>query len=312
MLGRTPNAIVFDPAQSGRAVAATSGAGAAFVARFDSGGTLRAATYLGGQGGASINGVATDSAGNIYVAGTTNSFDFPFTPGTLQPAPPNGNRNFFAAKLDTNLHLVYSTYLRGFSAVTGIAVDPSGRAVIAGMAAPGGAGAGPPLQCFATKLAPDAGSIVFSTIFGGTSGDTCSAVAADSAANTILAGQTSSPDYPRVGLGTQTKRQGYTNAVLTKLDPAGNLVYSGYLGGGDRDSASAVAVDAAGNIYVAGTTSSKDFPVTNGAYQTALASDCAYPSSVVVTGLIGTIFSYHTDDAFVTKFDPNGNLIFST
>ncbi len=97
-----------------------------------------------------------------------------------------------------------------------------------------------------------------------------------------------------------------------KFDPAGQLILSGYLGGSDQESAAGVAVDQAGNIYVAGTTASKDFPTTAGAYQTALSSHCAYPSSSVITGFIGTITEFRTDDAFVTKLDPAGNAIFAT
>jgi uncharacterized protein (TIGR03437 family) len=300
-LGRATTAIVFDPRIPGRAVAATAGAATAFLAKLDSAGAIFASTYLGGQGSTIIAGIATDADGFTYVTGFTSASDFPAT-----PVP---GASSFAAKLDWNLNPVWTSFLGAGQQAAGIAVDANGRAIVTGSTPASGANAA---SCFVTKLTPDGASTVFSTLFGGTGGDQCSFVAADAAGNTVVAGTSWSRNFPVVGGALRDVLQGYNDAVIAKFDPAGNLILSGYLGGSDRESAAGLSVDASGNIYVAGTTASKDFPTTTGAYQTALSSHCPYPSSSVNTGLIGTITNFDTDDAFVTKLDPSGNLIFST
>ena len=106
-------------------------------------------------------------------------------------------------------------------------------------------------------------------------------------------------------------------AFVVKLDPTGQLIYSTFFGGSqavsipggfenERDYGVAVAVDGEGNAYVAGYTSAKDFPTTQGAYQTSLAGNCAYPAFTIDTGLIGTISDYYADDVFVVKLSPDG------
>jgi hypothetical protein len=191
----------------------------------------------------------------------------------------------------------------------GIAVDGAGSAVVAG-AGPGAAGG--QWKCFAIKLKADGSGAIFDKTFGGSNGDICTSVASDAAGNSIVVGGTSSNDFPVTGNSALAQRKGARDALVAKLDAAGNLVLSGYLGGTDSDVASAAAMDGAGNIYVAGNTASKDFPATDGAYQTALSSKCPYPSSSVATGLIGTITAFNTDDGFLTKLDAGGNLIYST
>ena len=113
---------------------------------------------------------------------------------------------------------------------------------------------------------------------------------------------------------------------VQKLDSSGRQIYSTMFGGStpvqppggvgadrENDAGVAVAVDSAGNAYIAGTTSASDFPATTGAYQSTIAAGCAYPAFTTATGLIGTISSYYIDDAFVVKLTPDGkNARYST
>ncbi len=246
-----------------------------------------------------ISSLAVDSAGNIYVTGYTTSPDF--------PASSVSGASSFIAKFDPNLNLVYASMLASSQLATAIAVDASGSAAVTGWTYNT-----PHPVCFVSKLSPDGSQFTFSKTLGGSILDQCFSVASDSSGNTIVAGATSSIDFPIVGSPPGASRQGSSDAFVAKFDPAGNLILSGYLGGSGTDAAAGVAVDTAGNIYVTGNTASKDFPTTAGAFQTALSSNCAYPSSSVVTGFIGTISQFNTDDLFVTKLDPSGNLIFST
>jgi len=133
----------------------------------------------------------------------------------------------------------------------------------------------------------------YSTFLGGTFGDSAYGVAVDANGNAYIVGETSSTDFPVVN-PFQAKRAGdSSDAFVSKLNASGTgLVYSTYLGGSRGNSnGTGIAVDAAGNAYVVGSTTSSAFPVTKGAYQTRL-STSAY---------------------FVSKFGPQGNtLIYST
>ena len=272
-LGRHPIQITFDPAHPGRAIAATEGLPAGFVAILNSAGDLLSARYLSGPGGASLSGIATDRDANIYVTGSLNTTA----------------RTHFAAKLDFDLKLIYSIDLPGLASTNAIAVDSAGSALIA-------ATSNTQFRCRVIKLQPDGSAIAFSAGLDDRA-QTCTAVASDSAGNAIAAGATST--------------LANSDAWLVRLDPSGILIDSHSFGGSDSDSANAIALDAAGNIYVAGSTGSRDFPVSDGAYQTKFMPNCPYPSGFVSGGFF-TIINNFTGNVFVTKFDPAWNVVYST
>jgi hypothetical protein len=153
----------------------------------------------------------------------------------------------------------------------------------------------------------------YSTYLGGAWPDECHAIAVDTAGNAYVAGNTLSLDFPVTPNAFQTK-PGFgglnttVDAFVVKLNAAGNgLMYSTFLGGGARsnnpttgyDDAQAIAIDSAGNVYIAGFTTAFDFPTTAGAFQTTLA--------------FGGAFGFAPNDAFVSKLGPNGDsLIYST
>jgi len=270
-LGRQINAAVFDPSHPGRVIAATDGATAGFIAKLGYGGDIMAATYIDTPASTTIAGVATDPAGNIYVAGG------------------RGNQTYFAARYDTDLNPIYSVVLPDYTYVNGIAVDPTGAAAVLGGAPPQPKAQ---WQCLVTKLTPE-GSIAFRTMFGDTNGDSCTAIASDPAGNTVVAA-TAFRD------------------TLTKLDASGNLVFSETVDQVNNFGSLFLTTDAAANIYLTGETSSRKYAATTGAYQSKVNSNCAYPSSAINTGIIGTITTNDNSDTFVQKLDPNGSLIWST
>ncbi|MEW5978489.1 MAG: SBBP repeat-containing protein, partial [Acidobacteriota bacterium] len=116
---------------------------------------------------------------------------------------------------------------------------------------------------YVSELNADGSALLFSTFLGGSSSDFASAVAVDGIGNIFVSGSTDSLDFPIEKPLQQTKR-GLADAFLTKLNSQGNaLVYSTYLGGSDFESVVGVQVDRNGNTYVAGRTSSSDFPLYN-------------------------------------------------
>lgn len=133
----------------------------------------------------------------------------------------------------------------------------------------------------------------------------------DPGGHVIVAGRTSSADFPTVRPAQALHGGGTSDAFVAKLAPDGSvLLFSTFLGGRDHDFASAVAVDGAGDIYVAGTTQSPDFPVTNDAFDRTCGNDggCE-PRRVVVRGFPAIVPHL---DAFVARFSEYGERRFST
>ena len=255
----------------------------AFVFKLNpAGNTLLYATYIGGRGDDRASGIAVDASGQIYVAGSTASTNFPLSAAIRSTL--GGPRDAFALKLNAigNL-LVYSTYLggSGYDAATAIAVDASGNTYLAGdtqstdfpMLTPVQAVFGGATDAFVTKLTP-AGAVAFSTYLGGANVEHAGGIAVDSSANTYLAGGTLSTNFPVVS-ALQPTSGGNQDAFVTKISASGaQILYSTYLGGsggqaGSPEQANAIAIDPTGAAYVAGVTNSTNFPVTPGTFQTA-------------------------------------------
>ena len=177
-------------------------------------------------------------------------------------------------------------------------MDGAGNAYVTGVT--GG-------EIFVTKFNPTGTALVYSTYLGGSETDVNPSIAVDSAGNAYVTGGTTSTNFPVTpGAFQMTLRCVYGNAFVTELNPTGStLVYSTYLGGsgsvtGLSDEGSAIAVDNAGNAYVTGSTSSTDFPVTPGAFQTVYGGICASGGNC-------------NKNAFVTELNPTGSaLVYST
>jgi hypothetical protein len=296
----------------------------AFITKLNpTGSGLVYSTYLGAGGGFGndeAHGIAVDSADNAYVTGSTNSTNFPTTPGAFQPTVPFKNcsavgcTTVFVTKINpAGSALVYSTYLGGSGEDGGaaIAVDAAGNAYVAGgtqssnfpttpgvfQPTPGGvsgssSGVG---DVFVTKLNTTGSGLVYSTYLGGSLGEGPGGIAVDASGNTYVAGGTQSSNFPTTpGAFQTTHGGGLDTAFVTKINPTGTgLVYSTFLGGNGSDGAAGPVLDAAGNAYVTGNTSSTNFPTTPGAFQATYG------------GGVG--------DAFVTKLNPLGSgLIYST
>jgi hypothetical protein len=279
---------------------------------------LSYSTYLGGSGGDAANAVAVDADGNAYVTGNTSSIDFP-TQNALQPGSA-GPLDIFVAKLTPGgSSLAYSTYFGGRATdlPREIAVDSYGNAYVMGVTRSGDF---PTLNAFQTgrsgmcdafvfKLDPTGSALLYSTYLGGSgvedpSDPRTGGIAVDSAGNAYVTGTTDTSDFP-----TKNAIQSYAGGTCgtapddypcpdafvakfnTNLSGEESLVYSTYLGGSGSDKGFDIAVDLSGNAYVTGVTASVDFPTTLGALQRTYRG---------------------VQNAFVTKFGPEGSLIYST
>jgi|GEM_PF-1537671 len=278
---------------------------------------LTYSTYLGGNGADSSNSIAIDSAGNVYIAGSTTSTDFPIS-GAYQPTNGGGTDAYVTKMNATGTALLYSTYLGGRlqDHGTGIAVDAAGNAYMSGHSTSGNYPIFNQYQrqnkgqedFVLTKLI-STGVMAYSTYLGGTDRDWGNAIAVDNAGNAYLAGETQPPcsgssctGYTTTAFPTKnaysTTGRGWADALVAKINTnlsgSASLVYSTYLGGTDGDGAYAIAVDSSGNPYVTGITwYRRDFPLVN-PYQSEPGSG-------------------YGGDAFVTKFNASGiALVYST
>lgn len=299
--------------------ATTTAAGGPFVAKFNATGTsLLYATYLTGNGLDYGDGLALDSNGDAFVVGTTSSTNFPITQGALQTTNNASQTIGFVTELNsTGSSLVYSTYLGGSTStsVNRIALDTAGNAYLTGSTqdtnfpttqgaykttAPTKANAGSS-SAFISKLNSTGTALVYSTYLGGSQTDSAFAIAVDSAGEAFVGGNTTSNDFPVTAGAFQTVRE-VTNTqagFVAKVNTSGSgLVYSTYLSGQSFDSLLAIAVDSSGNAYATGGTTSPDFPITPGAFQSTIGY---------------TSFDYPQTNAFVSKLNGAGtSLLYST
>ena len=174
------------------------------------------------------------------------------------------------AKLNsTGTVLIYATYLGGSSTdqASGIAVDAAGGPWCTGFTASRNFPLASPIQstlaasrgAFVTKLNSAGSGLVFSTYLAGTTYDAGTAIALDSAGNAWVAGDAQSANFPMVG-ALQSTFAGATDIFVSKITPAGTLAFSTFWGGSGTEHAGGIALDPSGNVYVAGGTTSTNFP----------------------------------------------------
>ena len=215
-------------------------------------------TRLGGPTADNGTALAIDSVGNVLVTGSTGG-QFPTTPGAAIVS--STTSTLFAAKVSADSSkFLYSTYLpASLTASTAIAVDGADNTYVVGKTSAG--------HAFVVKLSPDGSTILYNVTLAGSGVDAATAITIDASGNALVVGQTTSSDFPVTPRALQSLLKGAQNNFLVRLDPAGNVRMSTYLGGSGSDSPSSVAVDGDGNIDLAVATSSLDFPTTQGTLQ---------------------------------------------
>ena len=297
------------PTSGGAYQTSLSGAQDAFVLKLDaSGGTIVYSSYLGGSGNGDIgNGIAIDATGNAYVAGTTNSSNFPTTVGAADRTFA-GNEAFVTKFNAAGTALVYSSFVGGSGNEEGyaIAVDGTGRAVIVGMTASnnfslvgasqtGNAGT---QDAFVARLNSAGSAFDFSTYYGGTKEETAYAVALRADGTIVIGGVSKSNDLPITSGAVQNSRSGGGDSGFVAIvNPStATLAYATYLGGrGGNEAVTGMALDAAGRVYAVGYSGANSFTTS------ANALDASYSGAT---------------DAFVTLIDPtlsgNAGLLYSS
>jgi hypothetical protein len=260
------------------------------VAKLDPTGALLWASKFGGRlADSSVGtGIAVDAAGHAYVTGVANSDtqDFPTTPGSWGTTQCANVYSFagdaFVAKLSADGNtLLYSKILcgQGDDSPRAIAVDAAGVAYITGSTGSSDFPTVNPIQAtrrngsvavtgFVAAIAADASHVVYSTYLGGSDNDFPGDIAVDDDGSVYVTGETASDDFPttpgvvQAHPGTRHCLSTCSDAFVTKIAPNGTaIVWSTYLAGNLDDAGMGIAVDAAQNAYVVGTTTSSLFPV---------------------------------------------------
>jgi hypothetical protein len=263
-------------------------------------------TYLSGQAEQTVEEVEPGLGGTVIVAGTTISDDFPTTPGAFEEFF-LGDEDLFVSCLSADgTQLVWSTYLGGFDPdfLRGMSVDAAGRVTVCGDTDsadyPTTSGAfdetaNGKVDGFATRLSANGDALLWSTYFGGTQNDRSGGLALDPSGATTIVGNTGGGGFPTVPGSYDTTFGGGVfggDAFCLRLDPSGStLVFSTFLGGNKDEGATAVAVEATGEVTAAGT-STGNFPISAGAFETTFQAPI---------------------DAWVARLDAGGaNLLWST
>ena len=284
----------------------------AFVLKLSpDGSSLLISTFLGGDQDDWGEGIALDSAGNVYLTGITSSTLFPTTSSAYQTTY-QGNGDAFVTKLNSSCSaLVYSTFLGG--AVQeygfGIAVDASNYAYVVGRTnsdsfptTPGAFqttyGAGN-MDAFVTKVNADGSALLYSTYLGGTGYDFGHGIVLDDQGNAYVTGGSASFDFVTTPGAYQTTNQGPIqtwegggDAFVAKLNATGSgLLFSTFLGGLQQDEGHGIVRDIAGNILVTGLTWSWDFPILR----------AVQSQHQLVAGGV------NSSDAFITKLNPTAS-----
>ena len=293
----------------------STGYNAMYVAKLNSTGTTAAyVTLIGGTDGDTLgDAIALDAAGNIILAGATDSLDYYYYEMAdayyLSPyTAPGYSADAIIFKLDNAAQNLYFGHYVGGSGSDyyyGLATDKSGNIYCAGATTSpdllvgnaNGTNAaqmtlGGAVDAFVQEF-NSVGSLVYSTYLGGSGNDYGYAIAADAAGNAYVTGSTVSSNFPKAGTPFQSALKGGTDAFVAKIAPTtGTLVYSTYLGGSANDAGYGIAVDSSGAVYLTGETASPDFPLL-GPYQSSNAGGAS--------------------DAFVTKLAGSGSsLVYST
>lgn len=314
------------------------GVGDGFVAKLSPNlTTLVASTYFGGWAWDRARSATLDGAGGVYIAG--NAEFIPTTPGAYD-TDQSGYNDAYVAKLTTDLRTLSAcTYLGGRSHdwAFNVALAPNGDVYVSGYTGSGDfpttagahnrtASAG---DGFISRLSPGLSTLVASTFLGGSQNDALYSFALDTAGNVYAAGQTYSSDFPTTaGAFDRIYYDGAYNdgdAFVSKLSPSLNtMLASTFLGGRECDGLDSywvhpdcdkttLAVDAAGNVYVAGTTNSTDFPTTTGAFSAF--NNGSYDGFVAVLPPDFGRLTYSTylggedlDDPFALALDSQGHV----
>lgn len=285
-------------------------------------------TFLGGGFDDEAESIAVDTTGAVVVVGTTRSPDFPLEKpiqSKFGGFPDAVSSDAFITRLtpDGNA-LEMSSFLGGSAqdAGYGVALDRQHQVYIVGVTQSADFPVVRAVQpafsnltdAFVAKINAAGTQLVYATYLGGVDFDAGYAIAADAVGNAYLTGSTASnaQTFPAVPAFT-IPFGGVTDAFVAKINPTGSkLEFCRYFGGSEFDSGEGIAVDPAGNVYVAGETRSPRLPVVHPVQDTFLGATDGFVAKFDPTGLKTNFLTYlggrNTDQVQALAIDPSGTV----
>jgi hypothetical protein len=262
-------------------------------------------SLLNGSNDDEASSVQVDSSRFIYVAGETNSQDFPITAGAYQTTLKNSRDCFIAKYSPDGSQLIYSTFVGGdgIDRALDIAVHNDGKVYITGSTTsdnfPLSAN---PFQnkrknldqgsdAFIAALQSDGKSLLYSSYFGGQFNDVSESIVSDKSGFIYITGKTDGPkEFPIKNAFQNVFGGGTSDGFITKFSSdLSSIIYSSFLGGELDDYPNALTVNDSGSVFVVGQTQSRKFPVT--------------PFTV------SNVFAGGIFDSFITRISNDGSSI---
>jgi hypothetical protein len=249
-------------------------------------------TFVGGGADDWPHAAVTGPNGTVYVAGYTLSYDFPTTEGAYQRVA-KGNEEVMVLHLSADgSQLIWATLVGGSGQdiAWDLALGPDGKVYVTGLTRspdfPTTQGAflrtrEGASDAFVLCLSPDGGSLVYSTLLGGEDEDEGYAIEVTNEGRAFVAGSTGSVFFPTTSGAHDRSLGGLEDVFVSRISSDGRtLEASTYLGGSYTEVEPSMALDASGNVWVAGSTTSRDFPTTAG-----LPNDWDFARDVFVASL---------------------------
>lgn len=250
----------------------------AVVTSFNPDGKFKWSRFFTGDSIDAAQGIVTTSNNEYIVSGYTNSLAFEVTPNAYQRYS-GGNYEAFYARLSIAGDLIYSTYFGGNANdyATSLSIDKLDNCYIGGYTMSANLPmVGNPYQSkyagqtdgFIVKFNPN-GIVNWSSYLGGSDDDYVNAINSDRNGNVLISGQSYSANFPTTINAYQKIKKGNTDAFAGKFSPDLKLPYwITFYGGTSEDAGFSIAADYYMSVYIAGETSSSDFPVTPSSFQT--------------------------------------------
>ncbi|MFN7921050.1 MAG: SBBP repeat-containing protein [Bryobacteraceae bacterium] len=297
----------------------------AFWVKLDPSGVILRSSFYGGGGNDAAWSIAVDSYGQSYVAGDTESWNFPLR--FPYQTSLKGGKDAFLFKIGVNGNISFSTYVggNGDDRAMAVAVSDTLTPYIAGCTTstdfptknaqqPNNAGG---QDAFVVRFNGDANDFVYSTYLGGSGGtfsnpECATGIAVDAFKNAYVVGTTASTNFPVLGAFQSQHGGGTLDAFVTKFNSGGTRLFSSFLGGRNPDFGTAIRVDSNRRAYVTGYTASNNFPTVQ-ATQGAVAG--LYDAFVTRVDVSGSLLNFSTylggnssDLGFGLAYHPNGDL----
>ena len=287
---------------------------------------------IGGTGRESAVALALDGSGAAYVTGTSTSADFPTTAGALQASLQAPSSQAFVVKLDSEGEVRYATFVGGASNTSGrdIAVNAKGQVLLTGQSvgegfptAPGAAVASAAINTMYTVKIDRLGATLLAAVRGIGGGR----VAMDAAGDLYVAGEVRGGSDIPITAGAFQTEHGFGSCggtaflggvgipclygFVTKLNPGGTeVIFSTWVTGTHGSRVEALHVDQEGNVFIAGSTNSRDFPITSGVLLENHIANAPRPPQAI--GQRPAVFPPQAS-GYVAKLNNTGtDLLFST